>query len=422
MIIKSFLKTAAWYGIATALNKGLMLIALPFLGTVLSLEEYGLWALSQIIISLGTPLFSLNSISGILREGVDDKKTGFTAFLKYSKILAIIAVITMAFLFFLPKTWLWYTVILVVIESFQSTLLGWYRARDRHINYFVVVILKLVALVGAVLLIKSEPSIEQLLFYQVVLGAFFILPFYLKELLDKANKTTSIVFKNILIFSVLLIPHGLAQWIMSGSDRIVIKYLLDDFELGKYSLAYSLAMVLMVANSGLALTVPNFIMKRYEAWTLENSKVKILFLYSVCALAINFIMIFTIDFFGQFIPLLSKVDIEVKRLMVWLMAGMYLLGIYFFYANILFYHRKSRIISFITLITAAINLIGTYIFVNKIGILGAAITTFASYLIYVLLFMYWACKIENNLLKHLKIELSIITLTTAVNFSLFFFL
>lgn len=422
MIIRSFLKTTIFYGAATAINKGLMLIALPFLGVVLSIEEYGLWALSQIIISLGAPIVSLNSSSGILREGVEDSKIGYCSFKKYSKLIALISLAFIVPLFFFPRTWLWYTVVLILIESFQSTLLGWYRARDKHINYFSLVSLKLVALVGATLIIWSKPSIESLMLYQTVLGGMFIIPFYFNEIFNSKFSTVSIDFKKILIFSTLLIPHGIAQWVISGSDRLVIKHLLNDIELGKYSLAYSLAMVLMIVNSGLALTIPNFILKNYEGWLLENKRLKILFMYSLCAICINFFIILSVDFFSDYIELLNKVDLQVKELIIWLSSGMYLLGIYFFYVNILFYHKKSKTISTITGTVALINFVGTYIFVSKIGIFGAAITTFVTYLIYVSLFINRACVEDNRMYHRLGGELIIIFVALIVNFSAFFFI
>lgn len=397
-----------------------MLIALPFLGNVLTIEEYGLWTLSQILISLGAPIISLNSASGILREGLEEPKKGYSSFIKYSRLIALISLLSIVALSFFPKTWFWYTLALILIESFQNTLLAWYRVRDKHLNYLILVLLKLGALVFAVFIMKSQPSIEKLLFYQLLLGGVFIVPFYFNELFYANFKKVPIIFKKILIFSTLLIPHGIAQWIISGSDRLIIKYVLNDFELGKYSLAYSLAMVLMVVNSGLALTIPNFLLKNYEAWMSENKKVKILFLYSITAIFINFTLVFSMDFFGQYIPLLSKVDIHIKGIMIWLSSGMYLMGVYFFYANVLFYHRKSKAISFMTIVAALINIVGTYIFVNKIGIYGAAIITFVSYLIYLGMFIYRACLEDDRMFKYLKTELGIVLLAIIINFTTFF--
>ena len=154
--MRKFLKTTVFYGVSTAINKGLMLIALPLLGSVLNIEEYGLWTLSQIAISLGAPLISFNSAAGILREGIANQNIGYSSFIKYSRLIALISSILLLGMFFFPKTWLWYTMVLIVIESFQNTLLGWYRSRDRHINYFLIILLKLVALIGAVLLVQDR--------------------------------------------------------------------------------------------------------------------------------------------------------------------------------------------------------------------------------------------------------------------------
>ena len=101
--MRKFLKTTVFYGVSTAINKGLMLIALPLLGSVLNIEEYGLWTLSQIAISLGAPLISFNSAAGILREGIANQNIGYSSFIKYSRLIALISSILLLGMFFFSK-------------------------------------------------------------------------------------------------------------------------------------------------------------------------------------------------------------------------------------------------------------------------------------------------------------------------------
>lgn len=399
------------YGLSTAINKGLILIALPLLGKILSMEEYGIWSLTQIFISLGAPVISLNAFSGILREGVDNKKKGYSVFLKYLEVVSLITTSACLFIFWIDENWIFYTMLLIFVESFQLIILGWYRSQDKHLQYFGVCLAKLIALLFSILLIWEEPILVDLLKYQFVFGAILLFVFILAELFKK-HKTEegSIKINQVFRFSILLIPHSLAQWILSGSDRIAIKWLLNDFELGRYSLAYSIAMILMLVNSGLGLTIPNFVIKNYDKWITGQFKSKILILYGVVTFMITSSIFLFIDFLKEYISIFKAIDYELKLIILILIVGIFLLGIYYFYVNILFYHRKSKTISLITFLVGMFNVLGTIFLVEKIGIFGASIITFASYLIYYLATIYQAIRIEPKLRFHIKKEIGIVLL------------
>ena len=61
-------------------------------------------------------------------------------------------------------------------------------------------------------------------------------------------------------------------------------------------------------------------------------------------------------------------------------------GLYRFKVGYLFFHEKTFTIASLSFVTAATNLIFNYIYIDKLGILGAAISTLISYLaLYILL-------------------------------------
>ena len=62
-------KSTLFYGITTGINKGAPLLLMPFLISVLSISEFGIYSLAQTLISLLTPVISLNGGAAILREG-----------------------------------------------------------------------------------------------------------------------------------------------------------------------------------------------------------------------------------------------------------------------------------------------------------------------------------------------------------------
>ena len=405
-----FLGSTVIYGVSTAINKGLVLIALPFLGKILTIDEYGIWALIQVLISLGAPIASLNGFSALIREGVGDESRGQSIFVKYLKLTGLSAVICIVIALIFLEGWIFYTIHLIVLGAFQLILSGWYRSQDKHAKYFMVSLIKLVGLFVAVLLIWDTPSLNELLKYQLISGGILITLFVLFELFSVRTLEKIKNLGEVLLFSIFLIPNGLAQWVLSGSDRIVIERMLNDFELGKYSLAYSLAMVLMLINSGMGLTIPNHLIKNYENWATGKIKRKIIIVYGIVSILISLAIFCSIPFLKKHIDIFKEIDYNLEITILTLLLGLYLLGIYYLYVNFLFYFRKAKTISLVTGITGIFNIFATIYLVEKKGIYGAALATLLSYIIYCGFTMFKAIGVEPRLEKNFAKELGLILL------------
>ena len=419
-LIKRFLKNkllheTIFYGVATAINRGLILLALPFLGKSLSIEEYGVWTLSQVLISLGAPLFSLNGSAGVLREGTGNKAQGFLVYKKYLKITTQIALCASVALFLLKRDWIFYTIWLVLIEAYLSLITAWYRSQDKHILYFVAVFTKLVALVAAIYLSSSSPSLLIVLHYQTIVGASLLTPLLVVTILQNATISGSIAFKGVIIFSLGLLPHGFSQWILSGSDRLIIKYMLGDMQLGYYSLAYTLSMSVMLINSGLGMTIPVDIIKHHSIWINTGRRTKLIVGYSALFLATSIALVVVSHSFKEYLPFLKDVNHDVLLLMPWILNGMYFLGIYLFFINYLFYQRKSMLVSLITTVAAIFNIVLTISLVDPFGIEGAAFSTFVAYLIYMAASMWGAIKHQSLPGKYYRVDIMVIAITAILN-------
>ena len=415
-----FLQQTVFYGLSTAFNKGLILFALPLLLSRISLEDYGLWSLSQTIISLGIPILSLNGQAGVIRVATENKLKGWqvTASFFNLQILIIIAFCISAF--FLPLNWVLLTLFIALLDALSSVLLGWYRANDMHIKYFLLILTKIISIILIISFINTPLDIILVLKYQLIFGAILATPFFIEVFYRNFSPKFKFVFNNILMFSITLIPHSVSQWVLSGSDRILIEWKLGESALGKYSLAYSIAMVLLLVNSGLGLTIPNDMINNYQSWFDGNRRRNYIFLYSILYLLIASFVLLLCNALKNKIHFLNDVDEEVLKLMVWIFGGLYLLGIYLFYVSILFYHKKSKIIAIITFLSALINLILTYILISSGSVLGAAIATFFSYLFYTSLIIVASNFQEAKLSKTLSAELSIVAVTLVLTMTLLF--
>ncbi len=414
LLNSKLVREAAFYGLATAINRGLMLLGLPFLGKMLSIEDFGVWSLTQVLVSLGAPFISLNGSSGILREGIGNPQMGHTLFNRFSLETLKISVLAGLVLIFLQRDWIFYTVLMVLTEAFASLVMAWYRSQDSHILYFAVVFTRLLALGGAIFIEMDDPTLQGILFYQTLLGIGLLLPFLAHSYLKKIPPV-SYNFRPVLAFCLHLLPHGFAQWVISGSDRIIIKAMLDDSALGHYSLAYTLSMSIVLINSGVGMTVGVDIIRDYQTWSTTLKRTKSIALYSAVFLAASVGLVGFITLFKHHIGSLENLTPAAVNLMPWILDGMYFMGIYLFFINYLNYLRESVLLSSITIISAILNVVLTIILIKFLGIEGAAIGTFVAYFALMALSMFFAVKKVPLKRNTFLVDIAIVTATVVVN-------
>jgi O-antigen/teichoic acid export membrane protein len=272
-----------------------------------------------------------------------------------------------------------------------------------------------VALVAAIYLGRSSPSLLSVLHYQTIFGALLLAPMIIITMLENTAISGTVAFKGVIVFSLGLLPHGFSQWILSGSDRLIIKSMLGDVQLGYYSLAYTLAMCVMLINSGLGMTIPVDIIKHHTVWVNTGKRTKLIGMYSLLFLITSISLVVIPHFFKEYLPFLKDVNQQVLKLMPWILNGMYFLGIYLFYINYLFYKRKSMLVSMITTVSAIFSILLTFSLVRFLGIEGAAFSTFFSYLMYMGASMWGAIKHDSLPSNYYRTDIVVITATAVLN-------
>jgi O-antigen/teichoic acid export membrane protein len=76
-----------------------------------------------------------------------------------------------------------------------------------------------------------------------------------------------------------------------------------------------------------------------------------------------------------------------------LAIGFLFQGFYFMFTNYIFYSKKTKYLSFITLFSSIIVVLSNFYFINLIGVLGAAYALVISYMALCLLTAYFANKL-----------------------------
>lgn len=222
---------------------------------------------------------------------------------------------------------------------------------------------------------------------------------YLKKL--KADKTYK---REALSYSVPLIFHTFGSYVINFSDRFFILIMLSMTDVGVYSVAYQIGMVMsLVQNSFNQAWVPFFFEKLNE--NSDGSKRKIV---QITYIYILFLIVTTLLIY-LFIPLIYKylIDesyIQGASLIIWVLLGFLFNGVYKMLVNFLFYDKRTKLIATLSIGSAILNIVLNYFLIKMNGITGAAQATMLTFLFFMLVILYitlksykmpWSLKIKN---------------------------
>ena len=396
------------YGLSTAIQKGAALVYLPIIIKIVSLEEFGIYSLIQTGVQFLIPILSFGGSAAILREGTENSTIAFNYLIKFSIITFTLGFLLTGICWTFdttPFSWLTFTLAIATVEALLLLLSTCIRSLNNSYNYLLFSIIKALGILGVILIVNyANFSITEILFGQIIWYiclalVYFILLFNYK--LQIITKVPSVSLWKVFPYTIPLIPHSVSQWIMSSSDRFIIEVYLGSKEVGIYSVAYTVSLIMMLINSGIALSLPQYVVTNYKQWISSKFKRTFLQVYSI----LIFLMALTIQIYIKyelylfnFLPEEKSLIHEVSLLICY---GLYFLGIYYLYSSIIFYHKKTIIIAKQTLVAALINIIMTINLVPKIGVTGAAIATAISYLIYLVLVIISSVKLEKILITQI---------------------
>ncbi|ENM0185472.1 hypothetical protein AB5X33_000484 [Enterobacter hormaechei] len=374
------------YGLSVGLNRGIVFFLLPLAGYFLSKDDFGTFSLVIITSQLLIPLLTFNVSIVIAREFLDQKDM----LNKYASYIFVLLIL-MAMLSILFGSGYKSFFILIVSESLLMVTIT--RARFfLGVNvFFLATVLKAIifSLLFFCVYIYFEHHLHNINVFCLMLivsNTAAILFILTKD--QFINFTTGFKFsqlcsffrenKRFFYFGILLIPHGLSQWIMSSSDRYIIKIFFNNLTLGEYSLAYAYASLFMLFISVLAITLPEYCIRQYNSYL--NKKILLMFIGAMSS-------VYVIVFIVIYIFVLQCINFNNTEVNIFCLiySSLFYLVMYHYCAAFHFYHKKSGFITKTTLLASIFSVIITMAFAWKGSIIGIAFSTHCSYLLYFLL-------------------------------------
>ena len=415
------------YGLAIGINRGAVLILMPFLVSVLSTADFGLFNYAQILFQLAAPVLSLNIIVSIAREGADDPLKGLFLYKKFFIPLLLVA-LTFAASFHLfgnlEDNYVYtFALLLAGFESWHNMQLNVFRACEENWKFFMFSVFKTIGL-GVLFVILYYCDKESTLPYYLALQCvwFFVLALVFHVVITKKNKeSTPLSLMEAAKFSMILIPHSLSLWLIASSGRFFIKEIYGAFDLGVFSKFFNVAMILMVINSGLGVVLPQRIIRDYDKWSNYLFRKRFIINYSLAALAM--FLSLTIGLIIDYL-FLHVLDVDYSKYglsFTLVFSGFFLLGFYYVYSNILFALRKNKTLAMVTLTTAIFSILINYFLIKHFSLLGASMSVIVTYGVYWFYTFLMAAKSEAKLKNFFLKETGVVLVFLSSIYTLHYF-
>lgn len=190
--------------------------------------------------------------------------------------------------------------------------------------------------------------------------------------------------KEMLLFSLPLVPSGIAIFINTYADRLIINHYMSLEDVGLYGIASRLAGASMLLMAGLQGALGPLIYKNHELPETPNHIATAFRIF----IFISLIFYIMASFFSyELLALLTTPDYYAAApLIIFLIPAFFLSQMYIFAPGIGL-AKKTKYVMYINICGAILNILLNFALIPVMGITGAAIGTLISYLVIFIAYM-----------------------------------
>ena len=205
--------------------------------------------------------------------------------------------------------------------------------------------------------------------------------------------------KKSLEISLPMIPHLLAQILLTSCDLLMIKAMIGNAEAGIYSMAYTVSNVFYLIMLQIFMPWSPWVYRRLKENMIKpiynNSKILMIFTaylaLGLFSIAPEMIMLF-----------LPQAYYPAGLIIAPICIGIFFEIMYIFFYDVEYYYKKNKQISLFSVIAAVLNIILNYICLKKFGYQAAAYTTLISYFILLILHYIGMRKLDKRNIYNIK--------------------
>ena len=384
-------------------------ILLPILTKNLSIEDYGVWAqvtvtivLISIIVTLGMPYTMVRFLAA--KKNKEEIQEGF-----YSTLIVILLSGTFASaLIYLSSVHIASLLLndnlqiarilplIVLLECLIRHLSDFFRTFQKIKMYSLILVTTTYfnVILVAYLVISGHGILGAIMGLLVSRFLVFLIMIVIVVRVIGVRMPRFTNIRDYMAFGLPIVPWNLSNWITSSGDRYVIGIFLGVASVGYYTPAYILGFIISMFSTPLSFMLPVILSKAYDESNMDE--VKAILRYSLkYFLALAIPSVFGLSILSKpLLTTLSTSEIASQGYIVTpfvALSGL-LFGCYSVLYQILVLVKKTKIVGSTWIIVAALNLGLNFIFVPRLGILGAAVTTLIAYGLVLALTMHQSLK------------------------------
>ena len=403
------IKNSLIYFFADIFNKAVPFLLLPILTTYLTPEDYGIIATFGVFTSILVIFISMNTLGSIEVTFFHISKEKLKIYIAniffiISVSLIFILLITVLFnsqltsLLDIPLEWLIVGVFISLAQVVNIINLLLWRVEHKAKNYSFFEITQNLFNVSLTLLFVIAINMDwegRLLAMAIAMISFGLISFYI---VVKVRNYFTFTYnkeyiKDALHYGIPLIPHSLAGWIKTGLDRVFLTSLVGVAATGIYSVGYQLGTIVMVIATSL---YKAWLPKLYEMMsniTDEDKKriVKFTYLYFIGILLLTIILYFSLDIFIKLF--IGEEFSESKNIVLFILMAYAFDSMYFAVVPYMFYNKKTKIISAVTISTSAIHAPLSYWLIKEYEMYGATYASVVTFGLTFFVIWYYSNKV-----------------------------
>ena len=383
----SVLKNISSYTLVNFGIKSFAIITLPIIANNLSVEEFGLYIILLSIISFSQSLLMFgfeHSLNFFYYKEKINPKTLVSTQLAFLIFVSLFLTTSTYFIFknkidnlLFILTW----VSLNLLFTYFNVLM---RVKF-DIKYFSIATgIKGVVFLGLVYLLLSEykMKIEGIIFANIFSLIFPVLLFYYYNRSLIIFRFSRNLFRELFIYGFALVPVGLIFWGSSQMDRYFILYYFDEYTLGIYGFAISIALLPNLLKSAIKGALDPYVMKAYHKKNKPVDKLLTSF-FTANLIVFSFVFLFLSLFSKELVLFFGNENYQHSfEYIPFLTLIVFISSVnQFFIYGINFKNKNNRILKYLT-ISFITNLILSFLLVQVISVMGLILANIISNILY----------------------------------------
>ena len=388
----------------------------------LTTEQYGNYDLIITIITFITPFITLTLEESMFRFLIDAKNkkeeksiiTQTVITILTTLVIACVIIFAVIKIFSINTTKLFipYVIAVVLMALMNALVRGLGRIKLYSLSNFILsvitIVLNIVFILGTNL--KVDGLLLSVIIANMIMVVFLSANVHLLKFID-VKLINKKLMKEMLVYSIPLIPHSLSWTIINLSDRVIITSALGPASNGIYAVSNKFPTIINTVYNYFAIAWKESAAKALH----EDDSNK--YYNKIYTSLKNIVYSATVGVVAV-VPFIFGILINGGYKEAYLYIPILVFSVYFsnmasFYGGIFSAYKRTKIIGTTTLVSAIINLVVDIVLIKFIGIYAAALSTLLSSI-----FLYWYRKNKMRefvKLKHSK-DLTMTILITLVVF------